>query len=260
MQTLKAALYAELLKLKRSYMLSATALFFIFISAMMGLLAFVASQPELAAKLGIVGTKAKLFGENDWNGFLSMFNQLLATVGFIGFGFVTSWVFGREYASHTITNLLSLPVSRQAVVLSKFLVILLWCIGLSLLLLAAGILAGVLIDLPGWSTTVLNDHLIRFVRISLLTILLCPPLALAAGIGRGLIAPLALCIFLLIMAQFVAIVGWGKYFPWAVPGLLSISEGTPGMEVLPLSYVLVLLTAIAGILGTQLWWRNADHH
>lgn len=260
MQKLKAALYAEFLKLKRSYMLSASALFFIFISAMMALLAFVASHPELAAKMGIVGSKAKLFGENDWNGFLSMFNQLLATVGFIGFGFITSWVFGREHSSGTITNLLALPVSRQTIVVSKFVVILLWFIGLSLLLLAAGVLAGVLIDLPGWSTSVWNEHVLRFMKISFLTILLCPPLALAAGIGRGLLAPVASCIFLLIMAQFVAIVGWGKYFPWAVPGLLSIAEGTPGMEVLPLSYVLVFLTAIIGTFGTLLWWRNADHH
>jgi ABC-2 type transport system permease protein len=66
MKNLAAALYVEVLKTRKSKMLPATFLVFTIIPLMMGLMMFVARNPELAAKLGMIGTKAKLFGENDW--------------------------------------------------------------------------------------------------------------------------------------------------------------------------------------------------
>jgi ABC-type transport system involved in multi-copper enzyme maturation permease subunit len=41
----------------------------------------------------------------------------------IGFAFVTSWVFGREYSDRTVKDLLALPAPRSSIVLSKFIVV-----------------------------------------------------------------------------------------------------------------------------------------
>jgi len=88
--------------------------------------------------------------------------------------------------------------------------------------------------------------------------LLCSPVAFIAGYGRGIIAPIAFVIFMLIMAQFVALVGWGPYFPWAIPGVISVPEGTEGMEIVFGSYVIVLITSLIGYFGTIAWWKYAD--
>ncbi|MBC8390663.1 MAG: ABC transporter permease [Actinobacteria bacterium] len=47
--------------------------------------------------------------------------------GVIGFGFVTSWVFGREYSYRIIKNMLTLSISRYIIVLSKFIAAAIWC-------------------------------------------------------------------------------------------------------------------------------------
>jgi ABC-2 type transport system permease protein len=57
----------------------------------------------------------------------------------------------------------------------------------------------------------------------------------------------------LLMAQVVAAVGWGEYFPWSVPLLVS-----QGQAVGPASYVIVGLTSLAGVAATLVWWEWAD--
>ncbi|HAN19570.1 MAG: hypothetical protein A2X13_15000 [Bacteroidetes bacterium GWC2_33_15] len=258
MKNFTAALVTECMKLRRSKIFWITIVFFIFVPLMMGLLMLVAQHPEIGEKLGLVGAKAKLFGENNWEGYLTMLNQLVATIGLIGFGFVTSWVFGREYIDRTITNILCLPVSRTAIVTAKFSIVVLWCLLLVLIILVAGISIGYLIGIPGWSDQLFSQFFSKYILISGLTILLSSPVAFIASYGRGIIAALAFVILMLIMSQFIALVGLGPYFPWAVPGVLSVPEGTEGMELFYGSYLIVIITSLAGFLGTITWWRYAD--
>ena len=258
MKNIFVALAAECIKMRRSRIFWITIGLFIFIPVMMGLLMLVAQHPEIAKKLGIVGTKAQLFGENNWAGFFMMLNQLIASVGLIGFGFVTAWVFGREHIERTITNIMSLPVSRQAIVSAKFIVVFGWSAILVLVLLISGLLMGYIISIPGWSEHVFKEFLNKYILISVLTILLSSPVAFIAGYGRGIIAPIAFVIFMLIMAQFVALVGWGPYFPWAIPGVISVKDGTEGMEIVFASYIIVLITSLIGYFGTIAWWKYAD--
>jgi len=258
MKNLSAAFITECMKLRRSKIFWITIVFFIFVPLMMGLLMLVAQNPEIGEKLGIVGTKAKLFGENNCEGYLLMLNQIVASVGLIGFGFVTSWVFGREYIDRTITNIMALPVSRSAIVTAKFGIVALWCLLLVLIIFIAGISIGHLIGIPNWSDQVFNQFFNKFILISGLTILLSSPVGFIASYGKGIIAPIAFVIVMLIMSQFGALVGLGPYFPWAIPGVISVPDGTEGMEIVFGSYIIVLITSLVGFFGTIAWWKYAD--
>jgi len=50
------------------------------------------------------------------------------------------------------------------------------------------------------------------------------PFALVASIGRGYLLPLGVAVLTLIMANLVAVVGYGEYFPWTVPGLYAMGK------------------------------------
>lgn len=238
----------------------ATIVFFIFIPLMMGLLMYVSQHPDIASKLGLIGTKSALFGENDWEGFFIILNQIIASIGIIGFGFVTSWVFGREYMERTIKDILALPASRSSIVISKFLITVLWCALLTCVLYISGIIIGCLIRIPGWSDQIFSDFTDKFFITSVFTILLITPVAFIASWGRGIVAPLAFVIIMLIMAQFAGLVGWGPYFPWAIPGVNTVAPGTEGMELVFGSYIILITTSISGFFGTIAWWRFADQH
>jgi ABC-2 type transport system permease protein len=82
------------------------------------------------------------------------------------------------------------------------------------------------------------------------------PFALFASMGRGFLLPMGLAVLTLMMTNLVAIIGWGEYFPWAVPGLYAQEKGS----LTPVSYGIVFLTGMAGMIGTYLWWKYADQN
>ena len=93
---------------------------------------------------------------------------------------------------------------------------------------------------------------------SFLTILLCPPVAFFACYGRGYLLPMSFIIITLLIANFTGLLGWGPYFPWAIPSLLAVPAGTEGMHLFSASYIILSVTSLAGFLGTWAWWRCAD--
>lgn len=262
MKNISSALWAESLKILRSKILWATILFYLFIPFMIGILLFVQKYPEIASKLGMIGTKAAMlrFGDLDWQNYFGLLNQLIAAVGLIGFAFVTSWVFGREYSDRTIGDLLALPTPRSSIVVSKFIAIFFWCFLLSIILFSFGLLIGEIIQVSGWSKELAFDNFLIFIITSFMVILLCPTFAFFASYGRGYLLPIGFAILTLIVAQFIGLVGLGPYFPWAIPGLYSVATGN---EIIPLemiSYVILFSTSILGFIATLLWWVYADQY
>jgi ABC-2 type transport system permease protein len=86
-----------------------------------------------------------------------------------------------------------------------------------------------------------------------------PFVALFASAGRGYLPPLAWALASFILAQLISVLGWGDWFPWSVPVLLSGMYGPQGAGHVGLhSYILVLLALLAGLAATFTWWWRAD--
>jgi len=215
-------------------------------------------NPEKAKTLGIISTKAQLLtgGTVSWESFLNFFSQA-AIAGMVISSFIAAWVFGREYINKTLKDLLALPTSRTTIVVAKFALITFWSFMFSLLAPLAGIFLGLIIKLPGWSYQLLLDSISRFIVVSLLAILLAWVVAFIANIGKSYFPALGFLIFMMVLAQIAVVLGWGEYFPWAVPSLYSNVANSIKLGVV--SYVIVVLTGLLGVLGTILWWRYADH-
>ncbi len=256
MKAIKSAFITEVMKLKRSKILWLTIALFVFIPLMMGLLMLLSQHPELAQKMGVVGTKADVFSENTWSGFFDLISQLIAVIGIIGFGFVTSWIFGRENVERTVIDFLALPTSRSAIIVSKFLVVFLWSLLLAVILFLTSVLIGNIIHIEGWSSDIFVEFVKKYSLISILTILLSTPTAFVASYGRGIIAPLGFVIVSVIIAQFAAVIGWGAYFPWSIPGYATV----PDVILTFVSYVILIITSLIGFGATIQWWKRADQH
>jgi ABC-2 type transport system permease protein len=257
MKSVLATFWAEILKIRRSRIFLISLLISFCIPLMMGFLMFVVKNPELSSKLGIVSTKASMFGKADWPTYFGLLTEGIAGIGALGFAFVTSWVFGREYSDRTVTDLLALPVSRSFIVLSKFMVVAVWCALLSFLFFVVGLLIGGIIGLSGWSGEIASLAASNFTVTSLLTIVLCAPVAFFASYGRGYLPPMGFAISTLIAAQFIGILGLAPYFPWAIPITYS-TVGADGVQLEAVSYIILLSACIVGFLATFAWWRFAD--
>ena len=260
MKGLSKAIWAESLKVRKSKILWITILVFSFIAVMMGLMVFIANHPDLVGNSVVLSAKASMIGNADWPAYFELLYQVVAMIGLIGFGFVISWVFGREYSDHTVKDLLALPVSRLIIVLSKFIVITIWSVLLSLILFVLGLVTGLAVNIPGWSGEIALHAFFIFTGTSLLTLLLCTPIAFFASYGRGYLLPIAFIILVIIITQFVivGIPGIAPYIPWAIPALFCGAAGPSGPHIGAVSYIILFFTSILGIIITLAWWRFAD--
>jgi ABC-2 type transport system permease protein len=142
---------------------------------------------------------------------------------------------------------------------AKLLLAALWTVGLTLMLFGIALLVGAAVDIPGWSAPLGWSALGSLMTIALLNLALMPSVALFASAGRGYLAALGWAFFIFIVAQIISLLGWGDWFPWSVPVLLSGMFGPQGVQqVGPHSYIMVLLALVAGVAATFAWWRNAD--
>lgn len=253
-----AALSAEGLKICKSKVIWIIAAAFSIAPLMAGLFMIILKDPELAENSGLVGAQAEFAGEADWPSYLGLFAQMIAVGGIFVFGFVISWIFGREYADYTVKDLLILPYSRAVIVTAKFAASFMVSFLLSAYILILGFLIGWMIGLPEWSLEVVIQSLYIIFIVTVLTVLLSTPVAFFASFTRGYLAPLGFIIIALIFSQIIAAVGYGAYFPWSVPALYS---GMTGENIISLSgIIMIFITSLLGIFSTLFWWLYADQH
>jgi ABC-2 type transport system permease protein len=259
MNNFSAAIFTETLKMRRSKVPLFAAMGFSLAPLAGGLFMIILKNPEAARSMGIISTKAQLTaGTADWPAFFGLLAQAAAAGGMVVFSIITIGVFGREFSDHTVKELLALPTSRGQIVAAKFIVISAWSLSLTLLVFVLGIIVGTLVVIPGWSSELLHTAFIDILGASILTLPLMPFVALLASIGRGYLPPFGWTIFTLVLANIAAIMGWGDWFPWAIPGLFSGAAG-PRADLLGVhSYIILMAAGVIGFAATLLWWRIAD--
>ena len=255
-----AAFWAETLKTRRSKVSLLTAAGILLLPIVSGLFMVILKNPDQARAMGLISVKAQLVaGVADWPTFFSMLTQGTAIGGGFLFAIITAWVFGREFVDHTAKELLALPTPRAVIVSAKFVLIALWIVGLTLVIIfGIGVGIGTAVNIPGWSIELVWTSFWRLMIIAFLNFMLMPFVALFASVGRGYLPPLGWAFLTLALAQIAGVLGWGDWFPWTVPALLSGMAGPSAEQIGIHSYIVVLLAFVAGIIATFAWWQSAD--
>lgn len=254
MNNLAQAVWVETLKARRSHMPVFTALGFSLLPLAMGFFMVVLKDPDMARRVGLISAKARVIaGAADWPTYVGLLAQAVAGGGMVLFGLVGIWVFGREFSDRTVKDLLALPTPRSAVVLGKFLVVAFWSAILTVLVCLLALVLGAAIGLAHASPQIILQGGATIALSAAMAIILATTVAFLASAGRGYLPPLGLVLLALLLAQVVAAAGWGEYFPWSIPLLYSQGD-TLGV----VSFVIVILTGLAGLAGTFVWWERAD--
>jgi ABC-type transport system involved in multi-copper enzyme maturation permease subunit len=256
MNNLSDMIWIEMRKAIRSRMPLWTALGSVFMPIGIAFLIFVARNPEISKKLGLISAKADLiaYSATDWPAYMVLFGEIVGMGGSILFVLVISWVFGREFADGTLKDMLAVPVQRSSIILAKYIVMAIWSVGLTLVIFITGLVMGAIIKLPGGTISMISQGSARVVVAACLAIVAVLPFAFFASVGRGYLLPVGVAMIIMMMTNLVSIMGWGEYFPWAIPGLYA--QGKSSLP--PISYVILILTGLAGMIITYQWWKHAD--
>lgn len=253
------ALQAELIKIKSAKILWTTFIAFGLVPVMGGVFILVVQDNEAMEKASGFALKIRAMNfEANWKSYLSLLNQAVGVGGIMLFGFVASWIFGREYSDGTAKDLLSLPTSRTKILNAKFILYVLWCLMLALSNLFIAFILGTILHLPSIDTSLLTQLLSDYFITTALTVIIGVPIAFFALWGKGYLASLGFVTLTLVFSQVIAAIGYGSYFPWSIPGLYSGAGGEYKKLLNNYSYGILLLTSIAGYLATITYWNNAD--
>lgn len=253
------AIRAEFLKLKREKITLLTAVAFGIAPVMGAVFIVILGNADLADQAGMLSSKALALNfQPDWTGYFLILTQAVGVGGIMVFGFIASWIFGREYAQGTYVNLLALPASRTAIVNAKFLVYICWCFAVSVSNLILSLLLVIILQANTGENPDLSSLLIRYFTTVALTVFPGFVIAFFAIYGRGYLAPLAFVALILVFAQIIAAAGIGHYFPWSVPGLYSGISPEHFNALNWASYLSVIATGIVGYLLTVFYWKYAD--
>ena len=254
MNNIAQAVWVEMLKARRSRMPLLTALGFSLFPLALGFFMIVLKDPELARRYWLISAKAQItMGVADWPTYLRFLALVTAMGGMLLFGLIGSWVFGREYSDRTVKDLLALPTSRAAIVFAKFVVVASWSTALTAMNCLVGLGVGAAVGLPQASMQFILQGGVTVAIAACLTIALLTPIAFFASAGHGYLPPMGVAMLVMFLVQVIAQAGWGEYFPWSIPALYA-----QGGNLGTVSYVIVILTSLAGITGTLLWWEFAD--
>ncbi|GAB3163188.1 ABC transporter permease [Telluribacter humicola] len=254
-----STLQAEFIKLKYSTILGVTFLAFGLAPLMGGVFVLLVQDAEALEKASGLAAKARLIHfEANWKSYLDILNQAVGVGGVLVFGFVASWLFGREYSDGTAKDLLALPTSRTSILNAKFSLYILWCLALAVSNLLLGLVIGLLLQLPEPVSGDVSQFLLDYFTTTGLTILVGVPIAFFAIWGKGYLAPLGFVALTLVFAQVIAATGYGSYFPWSIPGLYSGAGGEYKDLLDVYSYSILVVVALLGYLSAVLYWTKAD--
>jgi len=250
---------AEFAKLRRSSVPWVTAA--VMVVAVLGaaLLIWIVRDPERAASLGLLGTKANLAGlEATWPAFGTYVTAIAGAGGLLLLAFVVTYLFGREYADDTAKNMLGLPTPRWRFVVAKLAVAAAWWLALVALLLAAAFGTGALLALDGFSGSAAAGIVGGTLFAAGVSYLLVPVCAWITIATRSYLAPLGFALGMLLLGNLLGHTGWAAWFPWSIVALLATGAG--GQADLPwTSYAVLVATFAAGIAGAIHRLTRADN-
>jgi ABC-2 type transport system permease protein len=260
MNSLILALKAEIEKNKHSKISLISFIAFAIVPVMGGIFMLVMQNPQAMVKATLLNTKMQAMNISaSWDALFMILTQGVGIGGIMVFGFIASWIFGREYSDNTVKDLLSLPTSRLTVLNAKYIVYFLWSIALATANVALGSVIGLLLQLPDFDAGNTVICLQNYFFTTLLTLLTGTPIAFFSMWGKGYLSPLGFVALMLVFSQLLAALGYGQYFPWSVPALYSGAGGDYKMLLNEWSYLILIMVAVSGYCVAALYWKYADY-
>lgn len=253
-------LATEFMKLRRAKATRATLAVLAMMPPGIALFMWIVREPERAAQLGLLGTKASLAGlEATWPEYFYMLTLVFGVGGMLLLAFIVAYLFGREYRDATAKNMLALPVARHWFAVAKLGVAAVWWMALIVVVLAEAMVIGLAMELPGYSVDLAATGIANVLLASAISFLLAPVVAWIAVWSRGEVAPIAFALVMLALGNLFGRTGWAEWFPYSIVPLLVGVVADPVGSLPAGSYVVLAGTFMAGVAATILQLRFADN-
>ncbi len=243
-------IYCELLKLKRSKMLSISIVGVMATPCMMlaEALQIHFESPEIDFTLADIYRDSLLY-------IMLLINMMIYVA-------IAAYLFSREYTEKSLKTILPLPVSRIAFITGKFIVLFLWTLMLTLVTWA-GIyfMLGfyhVVIGMDGFHFAVAIEWLFKFLIGNTLLFFTISPFAFIAEKSKGLVAPMIVSAVVGMGSAALSNQELGALYPWTAAFFLTEGRIQSTGYPIPLSAGIIILVSVMGFLATFEYFKKED--
>lgn len=171
--------------------------------------------------------------------------QILTVVMVLAAGFVSAWLFGREWADKTIGSLFSLPVSRASIAWAKVAMAAAWVLACVTFAVGASTVAVAVADGPHLDATMWRALGLDWVAGTMMG-LLGIPFGWVAVVTRGYLGALGGIIGVTAVSQILASLGVGRWVPYVAPAVWAGAGGDQASSGIGAAH-LVWALAFAGL-------------
>lgn len=175
---------------------------------------------------------------------------------------ITAYLFSREYAEDTLKTILPVPVSRTAFLAGKFVVLLLWVLGLTFVTWAGTfVLFGVyhlLIGMAEFHLSIAFTWLMKYLLGNILVVFSLSPFAFLAEKTRGLVAPMIVSAVIVLGNAALSNQKWGALFPWTATYFLVDGRIKDTGYPFSLAVIILVIVSLIGFVATMQYFKHED--
>ncbi|WP_291580311.1 ABC transporter permease [Clostridium sp. UBA6640] len=238
-------LYTELLKLKRSNMFWVSIVGAI-VTPFMCFIAYVmqkVKRPDIPIEFN------KLFSDCNF--------YVILLIGVLLYGLIAAYLFNREYVENTLKNLLTIPVSRINLIVSKLVLLLIWIMVLTIISWVMTLIFGLIGPFEDLNTTILITSFKEYIIGGGLLFLLSTPIIFVTLLFKDYVPTIAFTIAITMVNVLISNSEYSVLYPWSATIAVATNIFRP--EYPPIySYISIFTTFIIGFIAMVIYFRRVD--
>ena len=174
------------------------------------------------------------------------------------FAIIISYLFGREYNEHTLKTMLTIPVSREKFLASKYIMFLVWIVILTVVTSISTLAFGFAAGLDGFSLKIFADSFAQLLYANVLLFLSFSPFVFVSLFITNMVPAMIGGAGLALVNLMVYGQNWAPFVPWVCPYLIASGEIAEYSTSITVSYGVILATFVIGLVISYIYFTKTD--
>ena len=174
------------------------------------------------------------------------------------FAIIISYLFGREYNEHTLKTMLTIPVSREKFLASKYVMFLVWIVILTVATSLSTVIFGFIAGLEGFTLKLFIDSFAQLLFSNVLLFLTFSPFVFLSLFITNMVPAMVGGAALSLVNLMVYGQSWAPFVPWVCPYLIASGEIAHYTTSITVSYGVILATFLIGLAISYIYFTKKD--
>jgi ABC-2 type transport system permease protein/bacitracin transport system permease protein len=174
------------------------------------------------------------------------------------FAIIISYLFGREYNEHTLKTMLTIPISREKFLISKYIMFLVWIVILTVVTSISTLILGFIAGLEGLTLKLFLDSFCQLLSANVLLFLTFTPFVFVSLLITNMVPAMVGGATLSLINLMVYGQNWAPFVPWVCPYLIASGEIAKYSTNIMVSYGIILATFLIGLVISHIYFTRKD--